>query len=409
MPFRWGKFAQPALILVLAATPVFAVIRYRWPQVLLPIGTVPALALIVHSAGIPSVAASLRAWFRNPIAILGFALAGWVILSIGWSLDRAFALMTAVKALFGIASAIIVAQAVPKLDQGPLHRAILALTVFAAIAAIITAMTKGVVHQIFGCCGNDMQAQMSGAAAMISLFIPVCAGWLLLQERNWAAVAMLVLGCGVIAVSQSGASGLAFVAGAFTCLLGQRYPRVAVMIPLLIFSLGFLAALHLADLRHLTFSGSLLDKLANFHAGERVAIWTFYQDVFWQRPWTGFGIAAERIVGNGDGAAFSRIMAPNNANLHTHNETFQILFEFGFIGAALAWATIAAATHRLARNANFRTAIAVSPIAGFAAAGLVNFGLWEWWWMSGMLIATIVAFRLRLEGLFEPPCRRIAD
>jgi O-antigen ligase len=383
------KLARSALITVLSLVPVFAIIRYRWPQVLLPVAAVPSIALVIGMVDGRAAFAAGRERFRNPLTILCGAFLCWVVASVIWSPDRSASAIMSAKIALGIVATILIAIAASTLDRQRL--AVTLCTALASIVTIITALTDGVLHHAAGCCLYTVQPELSAAAVFISQFIPICVGWSVLMKRPWMAAAMFALAGCAVALSNSGASAFAFLAGCLTLAVGFRYPRLAITFPLVIMLFGFATALYLGELR-LPSPAYASDILGSFHVPERVEIWAYYADLFWRRPWMGYGIGTEQFLA--DRAALTSIPLPPNAHLHPHNVPLQIFVELGVIGATLFVLALISVTARLGRNASFRTAVAVAPAAVFATAGLFNFGIWELWRVSGTILASICSFQL---------------
>jgi O-antigen ligase len=238
-----------------------------------------------------------------------------------------------------------------------------------------------------------MQADITGATVTLTLFVWPCLVWLKRQGHLWQLTAMALLTAFLVGVSQSGASALAFIGAGLTVVIGLSAPRLAVTFPALILALGFMAAPFLHHLHALLRWPNLLAWLQSFAPEPRIQIWTFYRDLFWQSPWHGFGFRAEQAL---DTRLFTPLL-PSVTSLHPHNQPLQILFEFGVVGAALVFATMAALTCSLYRDGRPQTAAAVAPLVAFLAAGLVNFGLWELWWTTVGSIALVFSYRL-LKG-----------
>lgn len=112
---------------------------------------------------------------------------------------------------------------------------------------------------------------------------------------------------------------------------------------------------------------------------QRMGYWTYAMARIADHPFRGWGLDASR--------AFSPHIV-----LHPHNGALQVWLELGLVGAvaaALAWAF---AFRRLARDE--RSLVAVGT-AGSAAVyllfGLVNFGVWQEWWLALAALTAVVA------------------
>lgn len=235
-----------------------------------------------------------------------------------------------------------------------------------------------------------MQPNITGAAVTMALFIWPCSAWLFLVGRSLYALIILFFAFILIIISGSGAAMLAFAAGLTTIGAGIFLPRVVVILPLVLLLIGFLLAPMLGELNLILQSPLISSALASFHAAERVQIWSFYADLFWHRPWIGFGFAAEKLL---DSQAFPAVLPPE-ARLHPHNAPLQILFEFGIVGAVLLFSTLVCVVQGFYRSIGKQTTFAIAPLVAILTAALVNFGLWESWWLSVASLVLILTSQL---------------
>jgi O-antigen ligase len=260
----------------------------------------------------------------------------------------------------------------------------------AALATLAMNLTDGVVHRQFGCCAGGIQADKTGSTILLVLLLWPCAGWVAATGRRWFAILATVLICFIVAISGSGASGLAITAGVATLLIGWWRPRAVVASPLLLLLGGFAAILLLDQMNSITNAVTVLDRITGFHSAERLRIWSAYTDLFLHRPWTGFGPGSERFLNSPAlHDAFVVAAAPDAVRLHSHNLPLQILVQTGIVGALILLAAATAATFRLTTNSRSVSPFAVAPISSYVAAGTVNFGIWEWWWLTLILVAMI--------------------
>jgi O-antigen ligase len=198
----------------------------------------------------------------------------------------------------------------------------------------------------------------------------------------------------LVGVSRSGSAGLALIGGVVVIGVGQFLPRLAVMLPALLLLLAFLTAPFLEFLNFILQWHDLAAYLSRFEASIRINIWIFYRDLFWQHPWRGFGFRAERLL---DPSLFPTSVT-GEAKLHPHHEPLQVLFEFGAIGATLLFGTLFLVTRRLMDNVRPQAVCAAAAVAAYLAAGLVNFSLWESWWLAVASITFVVCNRLWTSG-----------
>jgi len=112
---------------------------------------------------------------------------------------------------------------------------------------------------------------------------------------------------------------------------------------------------------------------------QRMGYWTYAMARIADHPFRGWGLDASR--------AFSPHIV-----LHPHNGALQVWLELGVVGAvaaALAWAF---AFRRLARDERSVVAAATAASASvYLLFGLVNFGVWQEWWLALAALTAVVA------------------
>jgi hypothetical protein len=145
----------------------------------------------------------------------------------------------------------------------------------------------------------------------------------------------------------------------------------------------------------------------------RVMIWSFVADHIRARPIAGWGLDAARRLPGGKDKVELRWCAPSPAAgavaleseilpLHPHNGILQIWLELGAIGALLGFGSFCLALARIFRMPAWRARSTQAMFAGGLAAALsvslVSFGIWQEWFLSGLLVAAgpaLLAARLR--------------
>ena len=112
---------------------------------------------------------------------------------------------------------------------------------------------------------------------------------------------------------------------------------------------------------------------------DRLDYWSHAIDWTWIRPLRGWGLDASRMFGPG-------------IKLHPHNGALQVWLELGVIGAGLAAAFWAVTLMRLARPERSLQSLAVAASATtYLLFGLVNFGIWQEWWLALGALCAILA------------------
>ena len=398
LPNIWSvrRALEYLLIAALVVMPLLVAIRFRWAQLVIPIAVAPAIALLVVCGPERTVILEkLRSRFFTLPVLIGLAFCLWLALTIAWAPNRAYATGITTRVIGLIVGALIIQSATLLTARAALLWPLLWTWSVAAVATILMIWTDGGIHRQFGCCAGGMQADMTGSAVMLVLLLWPCAGWLFMSGQRAYAVIVIALVCAIAATSGSGASVLAIVAGGATVVIGLRFPRMAIALPLAILLAGFAAIFLLSQLNAVTNSVAILDGSTGFHSAERLRIWAAYTDLFWHRPWTGFGPGSERFLNSPAlRDAFVVAAAPDAVRLHSHTLPLQIIVQTGIVGTALLLAAGFAATIRALKQPHSLTPFAVAPVSSYLAAGMVNFGIWEWWWLTLILVAMIFATRL---------------
>jgi O-antigen ligase len=392
----WRKIAEIFLIAIVTTVAIATTIRYRLPQNTLPL----AIAALIFLAFVAPVAraAMQNAWISAGRTWLGkFAciVAGWMLLSSFWAPDLHRSLTRSLTVLLLIATAITVSGALRIIPKARIFPWLVVATIIAIAFAVFNLLTSGIARTLIHCCREGMQPDKTGSAFAIALTVWPAAGWLVLTGRKAAAALLVAIAAALVFLSSSGASGMAMLAALVTVALGSLHKRAAVLFPFLIVLFGFATALILGKLDSHLLSLNIDERLAAFHASERMQIWAYYTDFFWQRPWTGFGFNAEHTLGDPVLYKHYTTTVPQlYANLHTHNVELQVLLEFGVIGAALVIMTMFAGVVRYWNETRPEIVFFTAALSAFAGATLVNFGLWEDWLLG--VVATTVILSIRL-------------
>jgi O-antigen ligase len=160
-------------------------------------------------------------------------------------------------------------------------------------------------------------------------------------------------------------------------------------------------------------------------AAHRLEIWSFVAERIRQRPVTGWGLDAARRLPGGttpvvihhcdEAGRPDRIALSNQAlPLHPHNAVLQVWLELGGVGVALGFGPLIFAIWHAFRLPAWRTRLVQAMIAATAAAavsiGLISFGIWQEWFLSGLFIAAafvVTSARQSAEGVRGMGVRQI--
>jgi len=383
------------LAVALAATPFVVVLQNR---------TLAPIALLGF-AGV--VLAGLRAGWRpaRPPGLVwpAVALLGWAMVSALWALEPGRALETVLRLAAPLALAVLAADALRRPPPSRLLPRAAALGLALGIAAALFDDLSGNALRAFVRGIAEPPATLAfglkNAASVIALLLPLAVFATALARG--ARVALGLAGAVVALLLPGESAKLAVLAGLAAGVAAGLAPRATRL------GLAGLAAVLILALPWML--GAALPRDASGlpnSAAHRLLIWDFAAERIAERPMIGWGMDASRAVPGGAGRpdaalreAFgltSSAAAPWFANaqllpLHPHNLALQVWLELGAIGAALMALLLAlvALTCR-------------SPGAcGAFAAGLViamlSYGAWQYWWVSGLLLATVTAAALAPE------------
>src|SRR5690606_1135472 len=172
-------------------------------------------------------------------------------------------------------------------------------------------------------------------AAVLTLMIWACLGFLLARRLVWAAVAALAA-AGVLA-SQFGQSAniAAFAAGASAFLLALAAPRAAILGVSGALAFWLLAAPFVTPL----LAQALPNAALPYSWAARIEVWSYVSARIAEQPWIGHGLDASRVD---DAAILVQGQTSGAIPLHPHSASLQIWFETGAVGALLAAACLLA-------------------------------------------------------------------
>ncbi len=374
------------------------------------LATVAAILALTCAALIVSRADGVSILARSIRPLAAFApLLVWMLVSATWSLDSLASVEVTwrVAALFLSGTLLVTSFAQLPLEQlqRPLIAVALGLSGAAAVVVVDLKLGGHLARYLYAprLDGVDPALGYGRAATLHAiLFAPVLIGLLRLRFRG-LAVGFALLAAAAIMESSSLSAKTALTASLLVLVVVWLLPQLrwlgpgvfgfaVIALPLLFpLPLGVEATCWLAD-----------NKASAAH---RLEIWSFVAEHIRQRPVAGWGLDAARRLPGGttpvvihhcddadrpDGIALSNQALP----LHPHNAVLQVWLELGGVGVALGFGPIIFGIWRALRNPAWRTKPAQAAIAATTAAavavGLVSFGVWQEWFLSGLFIA--VAF-----------------
>jgi exopolysaccharide production protein ExoQ len=217
----------------------------------------------------------------------------------------------------------------------------------------------------------------------------------------WPAAVILadkrpVYGIGLIAITlmmfatfQTGAATAAVVFG--TLVFGGVYAAPRIMAPLTGAFLG-IAVLLAPTIEHVLPPPKVLFERFNLprSAYHRLLVWEFTSAKIAERPVLGWGFNTSRTIPGGkDNLDASEAALP----LHPHNAALQWRLELGILGALFGaglFVVGGVSARRYGRNRVAQAGAAATMASAFTI-GMLSFGAWQSWWLSGLFIITAIA------------------
>ena len=371
------------------------------------LGTVTAMLLLAavtlivpRPSSVPIIVKSIRA-----LAAVAPLLV-WMLASATWSLDgeASAGLTLRLAVLFSAGTLLVTSFGFLPLER--LHRPLMALALglSAAGATIAVDLVLGghLARFLHGSPRDGIDPALAyGRAATLNaiLLVPVLVGLLRLGAPRLAAGYGLFATVAILETSSLSAK---------TALAASLLTLAAVLIlPKLrwvgLALLGF-AAVAFPLMFPVPLNAEATCWLANHKpsALHRLEIWSFVAERIEQRPIAGWGLDAARRLPGGttqvmihhcdaaeqpDGVVLSSEILP----LHPHNGILQIWLELGGIGICLSFGPLILLIRHAFRIPAWRARLVQAMIAGSAAAavsvGLVSFGIWQEWFVSGLFVA----------------------
>jgi exopolysaccharide production protein ExoQ len=333
-------------------------------------------------------------------------LLAWMLASATWSLDGAASADVTLRVAVLFFSGILLVTSFALMPLERLRRPLMSVAIgfsAAAVAVVVDLKLGGHLARFLHeprLDGIDPALAYGRAATLHAiLLVPVFVGLLRLGVPRLAAGYALLAAIAILETSSLSAK---------TALAGSLLALAAVLIlpRLRWIGLAFLglAAVALPLMFPLPLGVTTTCWLADHKpsALHRIEIWGFVAEHIRQRPITGWGLDAARRLPGGtaqviihhcddadrpDGIALSSEVLP----LHPHNAILQVWIELGGVGAVLGFGPLIFLIWRAFRNPEWRTPSAQAMIAGTMTAaisvGLISFGIWQEWFLSGLFIA----------------------
>jgi len=394
------------------------------------LATVAAMLVLTCASLVVSRQDSSSIVVKSILPLAGFApLLVWMLLSAAWSLDGGASVDVTLRLVVLFLSGTLLVTSFASLPierlAGPLTAVGLGFAGASVVVAVDLELGGHLARFLHEPRLNGVDPALGyGRAATLHaiLLAPVLVGLLRLGFPR-LAVGFALLGAAAILETSSLSAKTALAVGLFVLVAVWVVPRLrwiglgvfgcaVVGLPLIFpLPLGAEAACWLADHKA--------------SAAHRLEIWSFVTERIRQRPLTGWGLDAARRLPDGtrpvvihhcdeagrpDGIALSNQALP----LHPHNAVLQVWLELGGVGVALGFGPLIFAIWHAFRIPKWRIPPVQAMIAAtFAAAvsiGLISFGIWQEWFLSGLFTAAafvVASARQSADGVHGMGVRQV--
>ena len=206
--------------------------------------------------------------------------------------------------------------------------------------------------------------------------------WRIPAVGLWLLVGILML------FSNTAAGRLAFAVSTLAAAVACVSPRAMRMIYAVVIVTGMVIAVPVAQVAQ----GYAMDHFHHINSSfaQRLEIWEFTAKRFLEKPWLGWGFDSARAIPNM--GEHSRYLYPTDSiiPMHPHDWFLHVLLELGVIGAGLMAALW---LWWLSQTANLSRAVQPAALASYAVViviGAFSIGIWQSWWLSALVLVSIV-------------------
>lgn len=426
----WVMSVAKALVFLLSP---LAVASPRSPAPMLPLLAVALVYLCYRSNGrLPDI----RIPGTGALAIFF----GWALISISWTLLPGGEL----KAWLGVTSITLCGLALGVAVRNLSGDRRIQLAQF-FVAGFVVALGMLVFERVTGGAIEGFLREMTGREPMelnrikpnltiLTLFVWPAAALVLVRGKIHS-LALLVVTAIVIASFGGTSTILTIVVGVIVFVLAMKWPH-RMGIAICIFLVGIVPFTPVIP-KLLPAPEAIMAKYPNFpyHNLHRMVIWAFAADAVWEHPLRGWGFDSSRdlvahkeavgeLVLTGPGITgtgiphgwkawehWVAVYKNHPLPLHPHNFILQIWLELGGIGAALGALAAWRMTKPLRDSISPVQPWTVAALAVGASAALMNYGVWQSWWLSTIFLtfalvqfsaADDMAMRMRGRGVDAP-------
>ncbi len=344
-------------------------------------------ALLVRRGG------RVRPYSRTTITIAAFVALAAV--SIAWS-PSPRASLTVLEISYTALTALLAGMCIATLSETAAQR-LGGLFVGGLLVGILTfAVESGFDYPFHHWIGNGVDNAVLAisnvpkrSAALLALLVWPAA--LVLRRRGWGVWALaLPVAYVLMSLLQTSRSAMVGVfIGLVTFALATRWRTATRRALALLLAVAFIGAIPIAYTLDRIFGLDDAEWLFT-SARHRVEIWWRAAHRALDTPFLGQGIDASRALIPRGETSYFETLTNSLLPLHPHNVFLQLWLELGAVGTALALAVLLLVLDAIRRLEPRDQPYALASFAAALGMAYTAYGVWQAWWMAGMLAAGLM-------------------
>ncbi|MCC7305232.1 MAG: O-antigen ligase family protein [Alphaproteobacteria bacterium] len=381
MSFLHFQRLYPALLALMPVLAAF-VPRFMGPGAVL----IAVLCLAVYYA-------EHKKWpaFSRPVFYWVMAVAGLAALSILWSVDPPFVakkVFTTLPVLFSFAALAGLSAALDETGRSNFLRWFPVSVLVASLVCAADLYSGGIIYRL---AHEQKRALFNGSVLNRGIIVLLLAGIISLHalritgdkdNRTKILAAGLVAALLLIAAkTESQSMQLALIVAALAgFLFPYRFRAAYISLGALITGLVF-AAPWIAQFLFSLLARNLHDSRLFWSAfpAPRLEIWDFISRRALERPFTGFGFEATRLIKDFDSG---KLFFSLTTVLHPHNFALQLWIEFGVWGPLLGACLFAYILRKIWKSGRAHARFLLPLFIAILSMAATSYGLWQNWWLG---------------------------
>ncbi|MBF0355171.1 MAG: methyltransferase domain-containing protein [Alphaproteobacteria bacterium] len=382
---------------LLLVMPFIAVYASKGMTLLLGVGA--CAVLLDPSARKAVVKGSLRWPVLTFAPLLLYALA-----TAPWAVNSAYTVLMTARVLGVLAAALILWRTIDALDESMLRNlqryalvgGLLLLCLVGAELSTDLAFMSWLKNLERAPGKNDYVTYINSGVSLLALFSPQIA--LITHERlgKVTALSFLLVAALILHLGYASTPVLGFVLAIALILAVILFEGRALKLFGIAAIVGVLA-MPFAFENYLVRRGGLqgLEHSIGWSSLHRLHIWSFALERWHEKPLIGWGLDASRDVPGGR-TPVPGFVGVEYMPLHPHNGALQSWLELGFVGTLAFVFVLWRLARGVAGQTNHKAMMAGAALmGGYAAQGMLSFGLWQNWWLASLALGALMMLLMR--------------